>query len=193
MAERHAHHGAKQPHIFSHERAAVLDDPEREQWLPTNVLVRMLALREDENALDFGAGTGRYALALARAHPNAQITAYDIQPEFVAMIEQRARDAGLHNLHATATLDGRYDRIFAANVLHEIGDEDVVLMHRALSERGYALIVDWDAEIDRPTGPPADHAHSRSEALARLRAAGFTDVTVIDEPRLPYHVVFHAR
>lgn len=193
MDHRRAHAGAKQPHIFSHERAAVLDDEEREGWLPTGVLTSMLALHDGESALDFGAGTGRYALAFARAYPRSHITAYDVQPEFVAMIESRARDANLSNVRAAATLEGTYDRIFAANVLHEIGDEDLRLMRRALNERGRALVIDWDAEIDRPTGPPREHAHSRAEAIERLERAGFTDIKTIEEPKLPYHFVFSAR
>jgi ubiquinone/menaquinone biosynthesis C-methylase UbiE len=190
MDHRRAHTGAKQPHIFSHKRADVLDDDEREEWLPTDVLIALLALRDGENACDFGAGTGRYALAFARAYPNARIAAYDIQPEFVTLIESRVRDEQLENIRATPQVDDRFDRIFAANVLHEIGDDDLVVMRNALSERGHALILDWDADIDRPTGPPREHAHTRAEAIERLQRAGFTHIKLIEEPKLPYHFVF---
>jgi ubiquinone/menaquinone biosynthesis C-methylase UbiE len=193
MDHRQSHHGAKQPHIFSHTRADVLDDPEREAWLPTPLLVEMFALGDGERALDFGAGGGRYSIAFARAYPRAEIIAYDVQPEFVAMIDRRAREASLGNLSASERIDGRFDRVFAANVMHEIGDADLVLMRDALNERGHALIIDWDAEIDRPTGPPAQHAHSRAEALDRLHRAGFTKIEVIEESRLPYHFVLSAR
>jgi ubiquinone/menaquinone biosynthesis C-methylase UbiE len=193
MDHRRAHTGAKQPHIFSHEKADVLDDDEREQWLPTNVLIALLALQDGQRAMDFGAGTGRYALAFARAYPNAHITAYDVQPEFVELIHRRMHDAELDNIEATATIDGAFDRIFAANVLHEIGDEDLVAMRDALGERGRALIIDWDADIDRPTGPPREHAHTRTEAIDRLHRAGFTEITELEEPRLPYHFILNAR
>ena len=185
-----SHAGAKQPHIFSHEKADWLDEEEREAWLPTPVLTSLLALRDGETVLDFGAGTGRYAIAFAKAHPNARVIAYDVQPEFVAIIEQRIREAGLQNIRATATLDERVDRIFAANVLHEIGDEDLVTIRRALNNGAQALFIDWDADIDRPTGPPREHAHTRTEAATRLRNAGFTTIKELHDPNLPYHFIF---
>lgn len=193
MSDRAAHHGAKQPHIFSHERAEVLDDPEREAWLPTAQLVAMADPRDGATLLDFGAGTGRYAIAFARANPRASIDAYDVQPEFVELIARRASEAALENLHAVGRLERRYDRIFAANVLHEIGDEDLRMMHEALAPGGSALIIDWNAAIDRPTGPPREHAHTPGEALDRLRDAGFTHIKTIEEPKLPYHFIFEAR
>jgi trans-aconitate 2-methyltransferase len=187
MSERHAHHGAKQPHIFSHERAEMLEEPEREGWLPTPVLVALLDVKPGMRVLDFGAGTGRYAIAIAQAHPDASVTAYDVQPEFLAMIDKRAHDAHVENLHTAGALDATYDRIFAVNVLHEVGDEDLRLMRAALAPGGTALIADWDAGIDRPTGPPREHAHTESEARTRLAAAGFTQIKTLQEPRLPYH------
>ncbi len=192
MSSHHAHDGAKQPHIFSHERAEMLDDPEREAWLPTQTLIALAGVEGGMRVLDFGAGTGRYALPLARAHSDAEVSAYDVQPEFLAMIDERAREAGLENVRVTARPEGAFERILAANVLHEIGDEDLLIMRAALADGGFALILDWDAEIDRPTGPPREHAHTRAEAVERLRRAGFTRIKTIGEPKLPYHFVFSA-
>lgn len=188
--KRHSHAGAKQPHIFSHEKADWLDEPEREGWLPTPTLLDLLELAPGMRILDFGAGTGRYALALAAQHPQIRVVAFDVQPEFLATIAQRITQSGRANLRATDRLDGRFDRILAANVLHEIGDDDLRVMRAALRPGGFVLAVDWNAAIDRPTGPPREHAHTPAEARERLQTAGFTRTKQIEEPKLPYHFIF---
>ena len=190
---RRSHPGAKQPHIFSHEKAGWLDEPEREGWLPTPVLVALLEVANGMRVLDFGTGTGRYALAIACAHPSTEVIALDAQPEFLAIVARRIAEAHVANLRGADRIDGEFDRIFAANVLHEIGDDDIAALHAALRPGGFALIVDWNADIDRPTGPPRDHAHTPGEARRRLGAAGFTEIKQIEEPKLPYHFVFRAR
>jgi cyclopropane fatty-acyl-phospholipid synthase-like methyltransferase len=192
MHRRHSHAGAKQPHIFSHEKAEWLDEPEREGWLPTQTLVALLDLAPGLRVLDFGAGTGRYALAFAQAQPQSDVVAFDLQPEFLALIARRVADQHVSNLRGSDRIEGVFDRIFAANVLHEIGDVDLATMRAALHADGFALIVDWNAEIDRPTGPPREHAHTPEEARERLRAAGFSNLEQIEEPQLPYHFVFRA-
>lgn len=188
--DRHSHAGAKQPHIFSHEKADWLDEPEREGWLPTPTLLGLLEVAPGMRVLDFGAGTGRYALALAEQQTQIRVVAFDVQPEFLAMITQRIAERGRANLRATDRIEGRFDRIFALNILHEIGDDDLKIIRRALRPAGFALIVDWNASIDRPTGPPREHAHSPGEGRERLHAAGFAHIKKIEEPKLPYHFVF---
>ena len=114
---RHSHAGAKQPHIFSHEKAGWLDEPEREGWLPTPTLLGLLEVAPGMRVLDFGAGTGRYALALAEQQTQIRVVAYDVQPEFLAIIAQRIAERGLANVRASDRVEGRFDRIFALNVL----------------------------------------------------------------------------
>ncbi len=198
MSDHHHHHhhhhdrtGAKQPEIFSHERAARLDDPKREQFAPTGRLVELLDVPHGARVLDFGAGTGRYALAIAHTHPRATVVAYDVQPEFLAMIRERAHAANLHNVEAVGEHHGAFERILAMNVLHEIGDADIRAMREALAPGGSALIVDWNGGIERPEGPPNDHAHTLDEALARLRAAGF-HAEARPDPAFPYHFIITA-
>ncbi len=48
----------KHERMFRHEHAHLLDDPERQQWLPTNVVLERLALQPGTNIGDVGAGTG---------------------------------------------------------------------------------------------------------------------------------------
>lgn len=187
--------GAKQPHPFDPARAARLDDPGREIWLPTAALVEHLDLRNARTLLDFGTGTARYALAAARANPALRVTAYDLQLEMAALARQRIADAGLEGMSVTTVLDpdARYDRVLAVHLLHEIDDGDLRRLAGAIAPRGFALIVDWDADRaqGRDFGPPAEHTHTAEEALQRLRLAGLRPRR-LDEPRFPHHFAIAA-
>jgi tRNA A58 N-methylase Trm61 len=62
---------------FDPARAHVLDAPERERHLPTGVLVEALAPRGGERVVDYGAGTGRLALAVAGAQNGGELVAVE--------------------------------------------------------------------------------------------------------------------
>ena len=85
-----------------------------------------------------------------------------------------------------------YDRIFALNVLHEIDDETLRSLAPLLAPQGDVLIFDWDATIDRPTGPPAEHAHSPAEARDRIARSGLRCIERIRDARFPYHFILRA-
>ena len=59
----------RDPKKFDLARASTLDAAEREQYLPASKLVALLELKGGETVLDYGAGTGRLALAAAAAIP----------------------------------------------------------------------------------------------------------------------------
>ena len=80
--------------------------------------------------------------------------------------------------------------MLALNVLHELGDEALRSLRALLKPDGSALLIDWNAHVERPAGPPADHVYSPAEARARLEKLGFQ----IELDRLfPYHYAFRAR
>ena len=188
--------GAKQPHIFSHERAAWLDEPEREGWLPTAALIELLDAPACGRVLDFGTGTGRYGLALAQARPDLFVVGYDVQPEMLEMARRHMGGLRRENFQiadwAGALGQAPYDRILALNVLHEIDNDAVRRLASLLELGGNVLIVDWDATIDRPTGPPAEHAHTPHEAQDRLVRNGLECIKRVQDARFPYHFILRA-
>lgn len=174
----------------------MLDDPEREGWLPTAAIVELLNVASGSRVLDFGAGTGRYGVAFAQARPDVCVVAYDVQPEMLDIVRRRTADLGLENFSAAGWAETQarapYDRIFALNVLHEIDDGTLCSLAPLLAPQGDVLIFDWDATIDRPTGPPAEHAHSPAEGWDRIDRSGLGCIERIRDARFPYHFIVRA-
>lgn len=182
-------HGARQPQRFNPERASRLDDPARFEYLPPREIEKMLDAPAGGTLLDFGAGTGTYAIELARMRPDVDVIAFDEQPEMLDLLRAKPAASELDNLklvlpEAIAPYKSRIDRVLALNVLHELGDDALRSMKALLRRGGLALFIDWNSEVERPSGPPADHVYSPAEGGQRLEEMGFK---IRGEKLFPFH------
>lgn len=106
-------------------------------------LERIGLLTPHSTVLDVGAGTGAYALPLARR--SAQVTALDMSPEALSLLEKRAGDRGAHNLQTTLAMwetyasEQRYDLVFSA-MCPAICDCASLARFEAASTNGCALL-----------------------------------------------------
>ncbi len=192
---REARSGAKQPEAFDPARAARLDDPRRFEYLPPAQIAALLDAPKDATVVDFGTGTGTFAIELAGQRPDLTVIALDEQPGMLELLRSKPGAIQLKNLKPVLTdrmagLESGAERILALNVLHELSDAALRQMIRLLKPEGAILIVDWEAQADRPVGPPKEHTYSAVEAQQRLEAFGLS-VEVLKPLR--YHFVLRAR
>ena len=185
----HERHGAKQPDRFDPARAAILDDPARFAYVPVEDLLAMLNVPPGGTLVDFGTGTGLYALEIARRRPDVRVVALDEQPPMLQHVRAAIARAGLTNVEAASPdalppLAGSVDRVLGLNVLHELGDRALDDVLALLAPNGSAVFVDWNAAAERPVGPPRDHVYDVTEAVERLRKARFA---VGERRMLAYH------
>jgi len=188
----HERHGAKQPNRFDPARAAILDDPARFAYVPPDALLALLEIPPGGTLVDFGTGTGLYALEIARRRPDVRVIALDEQPQMLAHVREAIARCGLGNIEAVASdalagLAGSADRILALNVLHELGDQALGDVRSLLVDGGTAAFVDWNADVERPVGPPRDHVYDVADAAARLAAAG---LRIVSRGTFAYHYAF---
>jgi len=188
----HERHGAKQPDRFDPARAAILDDPARFAYVPPDALLALLDIPAAGTLVDFGTGTGLYALEIARRRPDVRVLALDEQPQMLAHVRAAIARSGLVNVEAVSSeavdaLAGSANRILALNVLHELGDRALGEVRSLLAQGGTAVFVDWNAEVDRPVGPPRDHVYDLADAAARLAGAGFC---IVSRRTFAYHHAF---
>jgi ubiquinone/menaquinone biosynthesis C-methylase UbiE len=171
-------HGARQPERFNPERASRLDDPARFEYLPPEEVAKMLDIPTGGKLLDFGTGTGTYAIELARLRPDVEVIAFDEQPEMLDLLRAKPAARELANLRTALPSEievykGKIDRVLALNVLHELGDDALRDLKALLKPGGSALFIDWNAEVERPGGPPAEHLYSPAEGRERLEQMGY--------------------
>ncbi len=178
---------------FDPARAAILDDEERFGYVPPSRIVELLAIPADGIVLDYGAGTGAYAIEIAERRRDARVIALDEQPSMLERILAKPR-AARDNLTAILpdelhALRGTVDRVLALNVLHEVDDADIVWWRELVRPGGRIVVIDWNPAVERPRGPDAKHLATREEAVDRLVRHGFT----VDEATgFPYHLAFLA-
>jgi cyclopropane fatty-acyl-phospholipid synthase-like methyltransferase len=177
------HHGGGMHHRFDNadQWAKVFDDPARDAWQRPDLVLAALELRPGMAVADIGAGTGYFAVRLARAVPGGQVIATDIEPDMIRFMTERAAREQLPNLRAVLTppddpklAPSRLDRILVVDVWHHLDDRPAYAraLARALRPGGKLAIVDFTLESKH--GPPAKHRLAPDEILADLRAAGLT-------------------
>lgn len=194
-AHAHAHHGT---FAGAEHWAQRLDDPARDAWQRPDDVVRALALTPAMTVADVGAGTGYFAVRLARAVPDGAVIATDIEPDMVRYLAARAQREQLANLRAiqaTPTSSGlaprSVDAILVVHVWHHIADRPAYArdLAAALRPGGRLLVVDFHPTAQK--GPPAHMRLPPERIVTELVNAGLT--AQLSPVTLPDQYIVEAR
>jgi arsenite methyltransferase len=203
----HAHAGDSQGHAQKHAAHAfadaetqtkMLDDPARDAWQRPEDVLGALELAASLRVADVGAGTGYFAVRLARAVPAGDVTATDIEPGMVQFLTKRAHREGLPNLRAVLATESSsglardsFDRILVVHVWHHVPDRAALArdLAAALRPGGRLFIVEFAATARR--GPPQSMRLTPESILAELKAAGLN--ATISTVAIPDQYIVEAR
>ena len=175
-------------------RAQTWDDDPRRVRLAASIfaaLEQAVPLRADWTALDYGAGTGLLALALA---PRVRrVLAVDSSQGMLAVLAQKAQATGRANVDvrladfANDPLPaGPFDLVASALTLHHVADVAALFrkFFALLAPGGFLAVADLDAEDGSFHGANAAGVHhlgfDRAALGGQLAAAGFADVRFAD-------------
>ena len=136
----------------------IVDNPFR-RWDVRHALTRA-GIRVGETVLELGPGPGAFTVdAAQRVGASGRLIAVDIQPEMIAQVEARMREAGVTNVetHIASAYelpieDGTVDRVFLITVLPEIPDPIRALreIHRVLKPGGFISTTEEFLDPDYP-------------------------------------------
>lgn len=187
--------------VMGHQGAGWLERPTREREERTDLFIERLPIESDDVVADIGAGTGYFSFPVGARVPQGRVLAVDIQPEMLAIIEQRRQAAGVENVHAvrgTITDPGlpsaAVDLIFIVDAYHEFSHprEMGVAMYDALKPGGRLVLLEYRGEDPRV---PIKLLHKMTEAQTRreLEAVGFEWVRTEDFLPQQHFLVFQKR
>jgi cyclopropane fatty-acyl-phospholipid synthase-like methyltransferase len=179
--------------------AHIFDDPKRDEWQKPHEVIRALALAPDAAVADVGAGTGYFAVRLARMVPAGRIYAADVERSMVRHLAQRAKREKLGNIVAVqsapddASLPDKVDLALLVDVYHHIDDRGryFARLKNALKDGGRVAIIDFT--LDSRYGPPPRARIAPDRVKAELAAAGYALVEQHDFLPEQYFLVFKPR
>ena len=191
-------------HRFEHAEkwAPQFDSAEREAWQKPDAVIAALELRPESRVADLGAGTGYFAVRLARAVPKGRVFAQDLEADMVRYLGERATREGLTNLVAVQgepddpKLPEQVDLAIMVDTYHHVADPTAFFarVRERLAPGGRLVIVDFkkDAPDDAP-GPPAAMRIADDIVTGHLVKLGFVHLRT-DRELLPYqYLVFLQR
>lgn len=195
--EHHAHHRFTDAAKW----AVQFDSPDRAAWQKPDEVIAALGLRPAMKVADLGAGTGYFTVRLAKAVPQGQVVANDLEPDMVRWVADRAAKEGLGNVVTVEgapddpKLPGELDVAIMVDTYHHIAEPTRFFgkVRDALKPGGALVIVDFkkDAPDDAP-GPPAKMRVDHAIVSAHLTKLGFAHERTELE-LLPYQYIVFMR
>jgi ubiquinone/menaquinone biosynthesis C-methylase UbiE len=161
---------------------AMLEDPARDAYQKPAEVVAALALKPGEAVADIGAGSGYFALRIAKeVGPTGRVYAVDVSPDMIVHLNRRLRDAGVANVQTILSApddpllpDASVDRFVICDTWHHIDDQAryLTLMKRMLRPGGQVVMIDFQKR-DLPVGPPLPMKIAREDLVKQMAGAGF--------------------
>ncbi|MDP2127975.1 MAG: class I SAM-dependent methyltransferase [Pseudohongiella sp.] len=165
--------------VMGHQGAGWLEREQRtHEEMPDEVIANM-SLKPDEVVADIGAGTGYFSFRMAQLLPQGKVLATDIQPEMLAIMEQRKQETGITNVE---TLLGSIqdpglpansvDAVLLVDAYHEFSHPFEMMQGivNALKPGGRLFLVEYRAEDD---SVPIRPLHKMSEEQVVMEMSVF--------------------
>ncbi len=141
--------------------------PKEEEWnqfFDPGQILNLLGLNHKVvNVADFGCGYGTFTIPTAEII-SGKIYAFDIEPEMVKEVKQKAKALNLGNVEAFARdfisegsglKNESVDYVFLFNILHVEKPEQLLKEAYRISKFGGKVgIIHWNYDAKTPRGPP---------------------------------------
>jgi len=154
----------------------------KEPFLSPEEVVSGLDINPGERVLDFGAGSGFWAIPIAKkVGRDGHVFVADAKEENISVIKSKAERFGLDNLSyylapyefSEMPIQTKVDTILCSNILSEITTGDMMYSQvKKLAKEGTKLIIiDWKRESE--LGPRAERRINEEDVIIKARKVGF--------------------
>lgn len=166
--------------VMGHQGAGWLEREQRtHEEMPDEVVANM-SLEPDDVVADVGAGTGYFSFRIAQQLPEGKVLATDIQPEMLAIMEQRKQETGITNVETLlGTIEdpglpeNSVDAVLLVDAYHEFSHPFEMMrgIVNALKPGGRLFLVEYRAEDDTVPIRPL-HKMSEEQVVKEMSIFG---------------------
>ena len=176
-----------------------LDRPEREREEQPQKAIAALHLRPGMNVGEIGAGTGFYALRIARLIEPGTFYANDIQSGMLEMLHKNADEGHVTNIQPVLGTQsdprlpaGKLDYVLLVDVYHELSEPQLMLRNiaRVLKPDGKLVLLEFRKE-DPAVPIRPEHEMTVKDVTAELSAEGYVLDHLVET--LPWQHMFFFR
>jgi ubiquinone/menaquinone biosynthesis C-methylase UbiE len=180
-------------------KARESDMPDEQMWdqfFDPDFILKGLGIRNLTGTIvDLGCGYGTFTIPAAQMNLG-MVYALDLEKEIILSTEEKARRAGLKNVHVvqrdfmtfgTGLPDGGCEYVMLFNILHAEDPLKILAeARRILQPGGKVGVIHWIYDPSTPRGPSLDRRPKPEQCMAWLSEALFrTDGNILEFP--PYH------
>jgi len=164
--------------------------------------IDQLNLQIDQIVADFGAGSGAYTMAAAKAlNGTGKVYAVEVQKDLLTTLENMCAQAHYGNVAyiwgdieipgGSKLRDASCDVVIVSNILFQAHDKKNIIdeARRVLKQGGRLLVIDWTASFNN-MGPTAEQIFTEIEAKKLIEAANFTFEKSINAGNFHYGILF---
>jgi ubiquinone/menaquinone biosynthesis C-methylase UbiE len=172
------------------------DEQMWDQFFDTDFILKGLGIQNLAGTIvDLGCGYGTFTIPAAQLNQST-IYALDIENEMIKITQEKARTAGLKNVHAvqrdfmtigTGLPDSSCEYVMLFNILHAENPMNILIeAKRILQPGGRVGVIHWIYDAATPRGPSLHIRPKPEQCMAWLSEASFrTDGKILEFP--PYH------
>lgn len=167
--------------------------------------VERFGLRLGAYVADFGAGSGHYTFAMAKAvGAEGKVFAIDIQKEILIRIKREASEKNTRNIEivwgdietpgGSKLRDNFLDAVLISNTLHQVEDKETPIKEalRVLKPGSSLIIIDWSGSFNG-LGPKEEDVFKKDKAKDVLNKLGASLEKEFDAGENHWGVIFKKR
>ena len=172
--------GREISYVMGHLAADWLERPEREREENVSQAIANLNIRPGEDIADIGAGSGYYTFRMAELAPEGKVYAVDIQPEMLALMDEKIRTEGIENVElvqgsefSPQLAENSVDLVIMVDVYHELAYPREMMENivSALRPAGRFVLLEYRTE-DPEVPIKRLHKMSERQAVREMDAVG---------------------